>query len=123
MASKRCKSMMTEIDQLDVDDLEVLSNHIADKMKEKQRAKMDALRQQFAEIAAKNNVSVDEVLGKARERSKAPPKYRNPADPRETWSGQGRKPDWYKDHLANGGKESEMLIRSATTAAIVEANA
>jgi DNA-binding protein H-NS len=29
-----------------------------------------------------------------RVRSKSPAKYRNPADPSQTWSGRGRKPAW-----------------------------
>ncbi|WP_299831822.1 H-NS histone family protein [uncultured Roseobacter sp.] len=30
------------------------------------------------------------------------PKYANPADPKQTWSGMGRQPGWYRDALAAG---------------------
>ena len=45
--------------------------------------------------------------GKARAKgksagSKNPPKYRNPEDPTQTWSGRGRRPQWVKDAEAAG---------------------
>jgi len=45
--------------------------------------------------------------GKARPKGKAagsknPPKYRNPHDETQTWSGRGRRPQWVKDAEAAG---------------------
>ncbi|UJF24570.1 H-NS histone family protein [Suttonella sp. R2A3] len=39
-----------------------------------------------------------------------PAKYRHPNNPTITWSGYGRKPDWFKAHLKDGGKAKELLI-------------
>ncbi|MFV0361259.1 H-NS family nucleoid-associated regulatory protein [Tropicimonas sp.] len=41
---------------------------------------------------------------------KNPPKYRNPADPKQTWTGRGRKPQWVKDAEAAGTDISELAI-------------
>ncbi|MEM8848727.1 MAG: H-NS histone family protein [Pseudomonadota bacterium] len=38
------------------------------------------------------------------------PKYRHPENAAVTWSGRGRQPQWYKDHLAAGGKAEDMAI-------------
>lgn len=38
--------------------------------------------------------------GKAKTVSK--PKYANPADPKQTWTGKGRQPEWYKAEIAKG---------------------
>ena len=39
------------------------------------------------------------------------PKYRNPDNHAETWSGRGREPRWYKDKIAAGVKEDSLLIQ------------
>ncbi len=42
--------------------------------------------------------------------SKAKAKYRNPADPSQTWSGRGRKPQWIHDALKSGASISDLEI-------------
>lgn len=39
-----------------------------------------------------------------------PPKYRNPANPAQTWTGHGKRPNWFID-AQKRGKENELLIR------------
>lgn len=38
------------------------------------------------------------------------PKYRNPEDATQTWTGRGRKPTWFKDALDRGVTPEEMHI-------------
>ncbi len=38
------------------------------------------------------------------------PKFRNPKDPSQTWSGRGGKPQWVLDHLAAGGTMEQLAI-------------
>lgn len=38
------------------------------------------------------------------------PKYRNPADPEQTWSGRGKRPRWFNDALKAGKKEKDLAI-------------
>lgn len=38
------------------------------------------------------------------------PKYRNPADPSQTWTGKGRKPGWLNEALENGVSIDELEI-------------
>ncbi|MBH1540570.1 H-NS histone family protein [Stenotrophomonas maltophilia] len=42
--------------------------------------------------------------------SKVAPKYRNPANPSETWSGRGRQPKWLAALVQKGKEPSEFLI-------------
>ncbi len=37
-------------------------------------------------------------------------KYKNPADPKQTWSGRGRKPQWLHDALKSGADISDLEI-------------
>ena len=39
-----------------------------------------------------------------------PPKYRNPANGSETWTGRGKPPRWMADYLAKGKKKEDFLI-------------
>ncbi|UXB37584.1 H-NS family nucleoid-associated regulatory protein [Stenotrophomonas maltophilia] len=43
--------------------------------------------------------------------SKVAPKYRNPANPSETWSGRGRQPKWLAALVQKGKEPSEFLIK------------
>jgi DNA-binding protein H-NS len=68
-----------------------------------------------AESAARDfGYSLDEVLtaraGKTK--AKSPPKFRDPKNPANTWSGMGRKPDWLKAALDAGSSLDELRIAS-----------
>jgi DNA-binding protein H-NS len=75
----------------------------------KLRAKIDALvkaeglamEDVFGGTGARRGVTV---------RRKVKPKYRNPTDPAQTWTGRGKRPRWYQAALAAGKKEKDLLI-------------
>ncbi|MNC48706.1 DNA-binding protein StpA [compost metagenome] len=46
----------------------------------------------------------------ARKLGKVAPKYRNPANPNETWTGRGRQPKWMAQLVAMGRSPSDFLI-------------
>jgi len=43
-------------------------------------------------------------------RAKVAPKYRNPNNPDQTWSGRGRAPGWMATHLKSGGEKADLAI-------------
>lgn len=43
-------------------------------------------------------------------RGKVAPKYKNPANPVETWTGRGRQPLWVADALMGGKSLDDLLI-------------
>lgn len=55
--------------------------------------------------------AVKKAAKKARTGAKVAPKYRNPADPKVTWTGRGRQPLWFADLLKKGKKAEELLIK------------
>lgn len=46
----------------------------------------------------------------ARKRTPSQPKYANPANPSDTWSGRGRKPTWFIEALAAGGSPEDFAV-------------
>ena len=72
------------------------------------KAKMEAL-------ARTAGLSVAEIYGfngkKGRAKGgKVAPKYMNPADKSETWTGRGRQPRWLVAKLAKGSKIGDFAI-------------
>ncbi|KEZ95353.1 DNA-binding protein, partial [Xanthomonas vasicola pv. vasculorum NCPPB 895] len=45
-----------------------------------------------------------------RKLGKVPPKYRNPANTQETWTGRGKQPRWLAELTAAGKKVEDFLI-------------
>jgi DNA-binding protein H-NS len=45
------------------------------------------------------------------------PKYRNPADPGQTWSGRGKKPGWFVAATSKRGVTAESLLIDAAPVA------
>ncbi|MFT4257018.1 MAG: H-NS histone family protein [Pseudoxanthomonas sp.] len=58
--------------------------------------------------AAKKAAGAKKSTGK---RGKVAPKYRNPANPKETWTGRGLKPRWLSALVAKGKKVEDFLIK------------
>lgn len=69
----------------------------------------------FADEANALGFDLNELVGKSgktkgRSGSKAPPKYRHPADPQVTWSGRGKRPAWFIEATEAGVAPESMLI-------------
>ncbi len=52
----------------------------------------------------------------ARAKKPVKPKYRNPDNPDETWSGRGRKPEWVKEWIDAGKDLAELKIAGDSVA-------
>ncbi|SIP88665.1 H-NS histone family protein [Solilutibacter tolerans] len=48
---------------------------------------------------------------KSKAGGKVPPKYRNPANPTETWTGRGKHPRWLAAFVAKGKSPEDFLIK------------
>ena len=42
--------------------------------------------------------------------AKSAPKFANPANTKETWTGKGRQPNWYREAVAKGTAPESMAI-------------
>jgi DNA-binding protein H-NS len=95
---------------------EVIANAQAAKA-EARRARIAALRSELSERIAAEGLKVEDVFPTGRkavrERGIAPPKYRNPAAPDQTWAGRGKRPVWFNTALQSGVPAEAMLIQQA----------
>lgn len=92
------------------------------------RKPVAVVRKKIAALAKSEGYSLAELFGtgprpaaasKPRKRAlkkpgkplgKVAPKYRNPANPAETWSGRGKQPRWLAAETAKGKKAEDFLI-------------
>ena len=52
---------------------------------------------------------------KGRVLGKVAPKYRNPANPKDTWSGRGMQPRWLAEQVRRGKSAADFLISATPT--------
>jgi len=89
---------------------------------EKALAKLSAVDKKAALLAAEkaaaaHGFSLAEITGEAAPRKAktgpkkiSAPKYQNPSDAAQTWTGKGRQPDWFKGAIAAGITPDAMEI-------------
>lgn len=102
--------MAIDLESLSPDELKQLISD-AQKALKSVDARRRAEAKRAAEKAAKDyGYSLDEVLGAGTKGSKGAPKYANPADPSQTWTGRGRQPNWVKEALAAGKSMDDLAL-------------
>lgn len=76
-----------------------------DRQKAEARARVEA-------VAREMGYSLAELIGVEGKTTRAPAaaKYRHPENPALTWSGRGRKPQWFLDALASGKSAEDLAI-------------
>ena len=98
------------IDGLSVEQLEALKNDIDKAVEGKKTSELLEVRAKLDELIDNSPFTLEEVLEAQKMRKPVEPKYRNPNDANQTWTGRGRKPLWVVEHLENGGSLEEVLI-------------
>ena len=64
----------------------------------------------LAEITSDKAPTKTQAKPKTAAKAPSPPKYKNPDDPDQTWSGKGRQPAWFKSAVAAGVSIEQMEI-------------
>ncbi len=97
----------------------------------RKRKPIAAIRKRIVDFAAAEGYSVEELFGakaaggartakkattkrattQGRKLGKVPPKYRNPANAEETWTGRGKQPRWMAALVKKGKKPDDFLIK------------
>ncbi|GEK67678.1 trans-acting regulatory protein hvrA [Paracoccus denitrificans] len=109
-AKTKDNDMSIELDAMSLRELRDLRNKLDRAISTfEDRRKREALA--AAESAAREyGFNLAELTIAKQARSKVAPKYANPADPSQTWTGRGRKPRWVQEALDTGKKLEEMEI-------------
>ena len=95
---------LSELKKLQKDIAKAISTY-QDRQKAEARAKVEALARDLG-------YSLTDLVSTATKTIRAPAaaKYRHPENAAITWSGRGRKPQWFVDALATGMTKSDLAI-------------
>ena len=94
------------------------------------RAPLAQVRSKLTRLAKAEGYTIEELFGAAtatatatprkaaspargRKLGKVAPKYRNPENPKETWTGRGKQPRWLAAYTAKGRDLGEFVIPGA----------
>lgn len=99
-----------DLSKMDHDQLLKLQKDVDQAIRTYEKRRIEEARAAVEARARELGFSLTELTGGKGKGAKSinPPKYRNPANPDQTWSGRGRRPEWVKGHLA-AGKDLEKL--------------
>ena len=77
-----------------------------------QKNEKKTLRKKIEALAAESGFQVEEIMGNKpqKKRGKVKPKYENPDNTEQRWTGRGRRPLWVEQHLSEGGDMDDLLI-------------
>ena len=112
--------MGLDLNAMNADELKDLKKDLQKQMRAVERA-MGSFkdRQRKAALAAAEKAvaelgfSLSDLTGGSKSKgakSKSAPKYRNPDNPDQTWTGRGRRPDWIRDAMDKGDDLSKYEI-------------
>jgi DNA-binding protein H-NS len=95
---------LPELKKMQTDIAKAIST-FEDRQKAEARAKVEA-------FARELGYSLAELVDSDAKPKRAPvaPKYRHPENPALTWSGRGRKPQWFVEALEGGKTEGDLEI-------------
>ena len=95
---------LTELKKMQKDIAKAIST-FEDRQKAEARAKVEAL-------AREMGYSLAELVGTETKSARAPAaaKYRHPENPALTWSGRGRKPQWFVEALSAGKTATDLAM-------------
>lgn len=108
--------MAVDIKSLNHNQLNDLITKAQARQSELRKEKVSKLREKIHALIKAEGYSFEDIFGGARagkpRRSggTVAPKYRNPADPEQMWSGRGKRPRWFSDALKAGKKEKDLAI-------------
>lgn len=104
--------MEIELDSLSLKDLKDLRARVERAISTFEIRKKKEAVAELDEVARKMGFSLAELtaITATRKRKPAAPKYANPADASDTWTGRGRKPRWVVAALAAGKSLNDLAI-------------
>ena len=115
-----------DLESLPDEDLRELSVRVRQAVQTRVRSRLEAYQQMAREAGLEVTIGKpgesDAIRRRGRpsleggegERRMVAPKYRNPDNPSETWSGRGVPPKWLAEKIAAGGSREDFLIEKTT---------
>lgn len=101
-----------EFDSMSLEELKDIRKRVDKAIEGFEARKKAAAFAEMEEAAKKYGFTLAQLTGGkvGRKQAVSTPKYANPSDPSQTWTGRGRKPKWMEEALKAGKALQDMLI-------------
>jgi DNA-binding protein H-NS len=103
-----------DLESMSVDELWSLYEFVASVLASKISAEKARLDERLRQLDPDGAPHVEKMSRARRPYPQVFPKYRNPADPSETWSGRGKQPRWLTAQLKSGKRLDDFLIQPSS---------
>lgn len=105
---------LPDLGRFKISELKTIIKDAEKEITKKTNEELKQARKAAEEAAKKHGFSLNDIVGgspaKKSTGPKSPPKFHNPDNPKQTWSGRGRQPDWFKEALEKGKKPEDLAI-------------
>jgi len=101
----------SDLKSMALDELWSLHEEIASELARKMLAEKERLDQRLQQLAVSPGEPATKNANARRPYPQVSPKYRNPAEPSEMWSGRGKTPRWLTAQLKSGKKLDDFRIQ------------
>ena len=105
-----------DLDNMSIQQLKSLQRNVEEAIKSyADRAKKQRAKARLEREAQKLGFTLEELINidVQKPRSSVRPKYRNPDDETQTWSGRGRSPIWVREARTRGLEMNDLLIEDS----------
>lgn len=102
--------MAVNLSNMSYSELVALQKDVEAALKDFEKRKKKEALAAAQKAAQEYGFSLEEVLGGGKPRGKVAPRYRNPEDASQTWTGRGRKPLWVVAALNRGKSLDDLAI-------------
>ena len=107
-----------DLSKFNIRELKELIKDAEKTIEKKVSEELKKAKQAAEEAAKKHGFSLNDILGHGSakktsakgSKSTTLPKYRNPDNPDQTWTGRGRQPAWFKAALEGGKSPDDLSI-------------
>jgi DNA-binding protein H-NS len=107
------KMKLHDLKSMPTDELWSLQELITSELVHRISAEKARLEQRLRQLGQRTAADSAQKIGHARRPyPQVFPKYRNPAQPSETWAGRGKQPRWLTAQLRSGKKLDDFRIKS-----------
>ncbi len=95
-----------------IEQLQTLIIRAEEEIEHKKVDEIESTRNEWLAKATQLGMQPEEILqySSRRRKSTGKPRYRNPANPDQTWTGHGKKPGWLKQAVERGANQETFRI-------------
>ena len=113
--------MSKDLENMNHSELQSFVEKAQQRMVQLQRSRRSEIRNKVNNLLKAEGFTFDELYGSAggkrvatdagtKAKIAVKPKYCNPADASQTWTGRGKRPRWFQAALTAGKKDTDLLI-------------